>query len=276
MPGSPRLSPSRYLRLPSPRRRGADRGRAAAPEAHALQGETDESFVALGDQFVDLLTEHAGLCGDSRVLEIGCGYGRLPHALRRRGFAGTYLGIDVLKPQVRWCARRLGGDGFRFRHVDIANERYNPDGKVAVSDLDLGDARFDVIAAFGLFTHMWPDDVLAYLGIMSRSLALDGRAAATFFLLEQRATDPAEADRLAPKMPFEREPGCRYESEDDPLDRVGYELRWLVLRAAEVGLAPAGPPLYGTWSRRPADRQRQPGYQDLFVFSRLEDALRRR
>jgi SAM-dependent methyltransferase len=185
---------------------------------------------------------------------------------------GTYLGVDVLKPQVRWCARRFGGNGFRFRHVDIASERYNPDGKLAVSDLELDDARFDVIVAFGLFTHMWPDDVLAHLRVIAGSLAMDGHAAATVFLL-----DPdAKADQAAPQMPFEREPGCRYESEDDPLDRVGYELPWLVRKAAEVGLAPAGPPLFGTWSSRPIDRQRQPGYQDLFVFSRFEDALRRR
>ena len=211
MPGSPGLSPSRYLRLASPRRRGADEGAPLPPTRLRSMGETDESFVALGDQLVDLLTEHAGLCGDSRVLEIGCGYGRLPHALRRRGFAGTYLGIDVLKPQVRWCARRLGGDGFRFRHVDIANERYNPDGKVALPDLELGDARFDVIAAFNLFTQMWPDDVLAYLGIMSRSLALDGRAAATFFLFD--------LSLAIPPRPIRRRRRCHSSASPDAATR---------------------------------------------------------
>ena len=66
-------------------------------------GESDQDFIALGDEFVEALTEHAGLRDDSRVLDIGCGYGRLPHALKRSGFAGSYLGIDVLEKHVRWC-----------------------------------------------------------------------------------------------------------------------------------------------------------------------------
>ena len=202
------MSPSRYVRLPTPRRGGADEGAPLPPKHLRFMGETDESFVALGDQLVDLLTEYAGLCADSRILDIGCGYGRLPHALRRREFAGTYLGIEVLKPQVRWCRRRLGGDGFQFRRLDIANDRYNPDGKMAVRDLDLGDARFDVIAAFSVFTHMWPEDVAEYLRIISRSLAMDGRAAATFFLLDNEWHKLANADRAALKMPFEYEEGA--------------------------------------------------------------------
>ena len=134
-------------------------------------GESDEDFIALGDELVEALTEHAGLREDSRVLDIGCGYGRLPHALKRRGFAGTYLGIDVLERHVRWCTKRLGDPRFRFRHADIKNERYNPNGSQAVGDLDLGDERFDVIAAFSVFTHMWPEDVKAYLRLAAGALA---------------------------------------------------------------------------------------------------------
>ena len=95
-------------------------------------GESDQDFLALGDEFVEALTEHAGLRDDSRVLDIGCGYGRLPHALKRSGFRGTYLGIDVLEKHVRWCTNRLGEPRFQFRHADIRNDRYNPRGSLAV------------------------------------------------------------------------------------------------------------------------------------------------
>ena len=229
-------------------------------------GESDQEFIALGDRFVETLTEHAGLRDDSRVLDIGCGYGRLPHALRRNGFAGTYLGIDVLKKHVRWCSKRLGEPRFRFRHADIKNERYNPSGSLAVGDLDLGDERFDVIVAFSVFTHMWPEDVEAYFRLASSVLAPDGRLAATFFVLDHVWHRLADEDRVALKMPFEREPGCRYESDDEPLHRVAYEGSWVVFSAADAGLVPAGQPVYGTWSRRPIDPDSRPGYQDLFVF----------
>jgi SAM-dependent methyltransferase len=140
------------------------------PKRLRFMGESDQDFIALGDELVDALTKHAGLRAHSRVLDIGCAYGRLPHALKRSGFAGSYLGIDILKKHVRWCSKRLGDQRFRFRHVDIENERYNPSGSLAVSDLDLDDERFDVIAAFSVFTHMWPEDVEAYLGLASRSI----------------------------------------------------------------------------------------------------------
>lgn len=229
-------------------------------------GESDEDFVALGDEFVEALTTHAGLRQDARVLDIGCGYGRLPHALKRSGFAGTYLGIDVLEKHVRWCHKRLGEPRFRFLHADIKNERYNPNGSLSVGDLDLGDERFDVIAAFSVFTHMWPEDVDAYLRLASRALAPDGRLAATFFVLDHVWHQLEVEDRVALKMPFEREPGCRYESEAEPLHRVAYEGRWVVFHAADAGLVPVGPPVYGTWSWRPIEPEANPGYQDLLVF----------
>jgi SAM-dependent methyltransferase len=239
-------------------------------------GESDQSFAALGDHIVEQLTMHAGLCQDSRVLDIGCAYGRLPHALKRHGFAGGYLGIDVQKRHIRWCGRNLGGEGFEFRHVDLVNERYNPRGRSAIGDLDLGDRRFDVIAAFSVFTHMWPEDVAAYLRTIGRSLAIEGRAAATLFFLDQGWYDLSEAGGARLTMEFEREPGCRYESEDEPLHRVGYDARWLVMTAADYGLVPAVPPVFGRWSGRSTDPQRAPGYQDLLVFRRLDDALHHR
>ena len=111
-----------------------------------------------------------------------------------------------------------------------------------MSDLELGDARFDVIAAFDLFTHMWPDDVLAYLGI-SRA-----RSPSTVGLPR-----PSSSSTRAPAIPLRGGPcaadavraraRCRYESEDDPLDRVGYELRWLVLGRSRSACAGRSPPL---------------------------------
>jgi hypothetical protein len=67
-------------------------------------------------------------------------------------------------------------------------------------------------------------------------------------------------------MPFEREPGCRYQSDDDPLHQVAYEGRWVVLNAADAGLVPAEHPVYGRWSQRPIDPDSDSGYQDLLVF----------
>jgi SAM-dependent methyltransferase len=238
------------------------------PKRLRFMGESDQSFLSVGDQLVESLVDHVGLGEGARVLDIGCGYGRLAHALKRHGFSGSYLGVDVLRRHVRWCQKRLGDSRFEFRHIDIQNDRYNPKGELAVTDLDLGDERFDLITAFSLFTHMWTEDAEAYLRLIARSLTDEGRAAATFFLLDDEWKQLANANRVAVRMPFEHDSACRYESKDAPLHRVGYDGRWLLFTAIDAGLVPVSGPVYGTWSGRPMDPAAHPGYQDLVVFQR--------
>ena len=57
------------------------------------------------------LNEIVGLCGrpaDSRVLEIGCGCGRLSRAFA--GYlspGGRYEGLDVARVLIEWCQQQL-------------------------------------------------------------------------------------------------------------------------------------------------------------------------
>jgi N-acetylglucosaminyl-diphospho-decaprenol L-rhamnosyltransferase len=238
------------------------------PRSVRFMGEDDETFLELGDAMVDELAAVAGLRLDrSRVLDIGCGYGRLAHALLRRGFAGRYLGVDVLKRQIGWCDRKLGRDGVEFRHGDVRNECYNPHGDVSAGELRLEEDEFDVVALYGVFTHMWPGEVTAYLGLIRSFLVPDGRALATFFLLddEWRELD----DRGVPfyPLPHRREPHCRYMSEESPLQVVAYELAWILEAVADAGLSLARPPRFGTWSGRQGGG---PGLQDALVLSRAK------
>jgi len=240
----------------------ASRGLALPPRRLRFMGESDDEFIALGDGLAAILERHAELGDATRLLDIGCGYGRLPHALRRRRFRGSYLGIDVQRPHIRWCRRHLATASVRFEHVDLRNERYNRRGRSSVADLDLGGERFDVICAFSLFTHMWPDDVDAYLRFAAGALAPNGRLIATVFLIEDHWRSLKERGRVRLTLPYERAEYCRYESEDDPLHVVAYEAAWFVQRALAHGLVPIVAE-HGTWSGRPVD---VPDYQDVAVF----------
>jgi len=232
-------------------------------------GESDERFRELGDHLVEMLRLHAGLKPDSRVLDIGSGYGRLPHALMRGGFEGEYLGLDVQRRQIRWCARNLGSERFAFRHVDLHNERYHPAGKGSIRDLDLEQGSYDVVCAFSVFTHMWPEDVEAYLDVFRRALATDGKALATFFLIDEKWRRLEAEGKVALRLPNFRGAHCRYESEEEPLHIVGYDIEW-VLRAGFVsGLLPAGPPVFGLWSWRPVESTGCVAYQDTVAFQRI-------
>ena len=259
--GRPGLLLRSRVRLASLGRR---RGQRLPPPWLRFMGEDDARFLETGDMLADELERGAGLGPESSVLDLGCGYGRLAHALLRRGFAGRYLGIDVLPAQIDWCRGNLAGEGIEFRRVDVRNQRYNPGGERAPADLDLGGERFDVAAVFSVFTHMWPDDVAAYLRLLAAALRPAGRAVATFFLLDDEWRRREEAGTNRFPLPYERTEFCRYSSEEEPLHRVGYEIDWVRSAAREAGLAVAGPPRFGSWS----GRVDSPTYQDTLVLAR--------
>jgi SAM-dependent methyltransferase len=245
------------------------RERRLPPRRLRFMGETDDDYLAIGDQLADTLELHGELRPDSSVLDIGCGYGRLPHALDRRGFEGSYLGLDVLAPHVSWCERNLGSARYRFRHVDVHNGRYNPAGGRPADAVRLDEeGQFDVVALFSVFPHMWPDEVRAYLRLIASCLAPGGVAVVTFFLLDEEQRRLAQAGAARLTFPHEHSPVCRYESRADPLHHVGYERDWVVTEAALAGLALTRPPVPGTWSGRPVDPTERPGYQDAVTFAR--------
>jgi SAM-dependent methyltransferase/uncharacterized membrane protein YbhN (UPF0104 family) len=250
---------------------GSAAGPRVPPPQLRFMGESDEEFIEIGEALVDSLERGAALREDSRVLDVGCGYGRLAHALLRRGFGGRYLGLDVLEPHIEWCAANLGDNRFDFRRVDVTNERYNPGGRLSPDDLDLGGEAFDVVALFSVFTHMWPEDVTASLRLIASALAPGGRAVATFFLLDDEWRRLEAFGSPEFRLPLERAPFCRYESEEEPLHRVGYELDWVLSAGREAGLAAIGPPAFGSWSGRP----NAVGYQDMVSFARASAAGRR-
>jgi len=86
-------------------------------------------FRAVGDEIVNLLTTVGGLQPNDRVLDIGCGVGRVALPLTKQ-LTSTYDGFDVVKSAVRWCQRNITPryPNFRFRHANLYNAFYNRRG----------------------------------------------------------------------------------------------------------------------------------------------------
>ena len=85
------------------------------PDRAALE-RYREALLALSAPQADLL----GACGP-RVLEIGCGNGRLLIELARRGVITSGLGVDVSASRIAFAnewAAELGFDGLEFRAED--------------------------------------------------------------------------------------------------------------------------------------------------------------
>lgn len=148
----------------------------------------DEYFVKSAEGEIHKLVEHCGLSSSSRVLEIGCGSGRLPIGLMSvKQSVACYDGIDVDKDAIKWCKRWIGSqnDIMNFSYINVYNERYNPKGTVHINDsfhFDFPDNHFDVIYSYSVFTHMEVDDIKVYLRECKRLLTITGKIFVTAYL----------------------------------------------------------------------------------------------
>jgi SAM-dependent methyltransferase len=221
--------------------------------------------VATGDELLALLVEAAGLEPDERVLDVGCGIGRVARPLAGYlGPGGSYAGFDVSRAAVAWCAGRYAPrhPGFRFAHLDVRNAAYNPGGSGAARDarFPYGDGEFDVAVATSVFTHLLADEADRYLAETARVLRPGGRLLATFFLLDDGARRRLAEGRAAIAFAHEHWPAS-FSDPDTPEAAVAYDEGWVLERLGAHGLRPLAPPRPGTWSGRP-DAE---GFQDVIV-----------
>jgi cyclopropane fatty-acyl-phospholipid synthase-like methyltransferase len=143
---------------------------------------TDEDFVAGGVRDVRLLAEVAGLERGSRLLDWGCGAGRLAIGVKHEwGHVADYHGVDVQKKLIRWAKNHLADDHTRFTLVDQHNDRYNPEGKPK-RRIPADPGSVDVLYSYSVFSHMLTEDVAGYAQVMARVLAPGGRIWLTAFV----------------------------------------------------------------------------------------------
>lgn len=165
-------------------------GRILAPRGLRAGGEEfkdDAYYLKSARLEAARLVQKCGLTRDSRVLDVGCGAGRLAVGiLAELGGVASYTGIDVIRTTVDWCQRDLQPThpGLRFVHLDVANDRYNPSGETieAKTRLPVDDGSADVINLYSVFSHMTYGDVERYLHELRRVVAPAGRIFLTAFI----------------------------------------------------------------------------------------------
>lgn len=160
---------------------------ALPPSKYRMGGKhfkNDAAFIKTAVRDVKRLEKYAGLTRDSRLLDWGCGAGRLAVGVREHfGQIADYHGVDVQPELIEWAEGNLAGPGFRFTCVDVSNERYNPDG---TPERTVGAAPgvVDVLYAYSVFSHMNDEDTAAYLRLIATALSPHGRAFVTCFVEE--------------------------------------------------------------------------------------------
>jgi SAM-dependent methyltransferase len=177
---------------------------AALDARDALKGERDplvpprrlgmpSQGPAVGARIVEqLLIGAAGLKPDERVVDIGCGAGRVAANLTTylQPPEGGYEGFDVSERAIKWAHTQITPrhPNFRFQLVDVRNDEYSPGagGDAASFRFPFRDDEFDLALATSLYTHMFPFQIDNYLRETARVLKPGGRSVATFFLLNER------------------------------------------------------------------------------------------
>ena len=146
----------------------------------------DDVYVESGALNIRILQREARLTEDSRVLDIGCGAGRL-----LTGFLATYgkppvsyVGLDVVASAIDWAKSELVRDAVAFHLLDVFNERYSPSAKGSAGTvrLPVEPDSFDVVALLSVFSHMRLRDIEPYLREIRRALAPAGRVYLTIFV----------------------------------------------------------------------------------------------
>ena len=240
------------------------------PKPFQFMQHTEANFAAIGNQHLRAFRREAGLRPDADVLEIGSGNGRIARALTTYLDGGSYVGAEIMRPFVDWCAAAYAGyPRFSFRHIDVHNRHYNPEGRTAARDyrFPFPDGAFDFIYLTSVFTHMLRPEVENYLGEIARMLKPGGASFISYFLLdaETRALMASGRSRRVFK-PYDDV--TFIEREDDPEAAVAFDLDFVRAAYARAGLLIRdGHPELGRW-RDPDGHPERKHNQDRIVATK--------
>lgn len=223
----------------------------------------NSDFRATGEEFLGLFRSLAELKASDRVLDVGCGIGRMARVLVPvLRPPGSYDGFDVVQEGIAWCREHYRDTPapFRFQHADLGNATYNPSGALTAAQYSFpyDDASFDLVIATSLLTHLLAEAADHYVAETARVLAPGGRLFFTWYLLRgEWATSPPPPLRV-----YDHTRPAAVEDPAEPESMVAYPEEWVLARLADHGFKP--PAVHpGTWRGLPG-----PTHQDIVIAYR--------
>jgi SAM-dependent methyltransferase len=235
-----------------------------------MTGGGPDTWDVISVGHMDQYERYCPILADHDVLEIGCGVGRDAIQLTRTlSPAGSYVGVDIIRPSIEWCQGNITTrfPNFRFEYLDIHSQIHNPVGTAAVTEVTLpvADDSIDRIVLQSVFTHMFEGDIVHYLHEFRRVLRPGGRVFASLFLLDDESLRMArasgkDAGSLTFRVPYGD--GCLINDERFPEGAVGYTPAAFERILSAGGFELEQPIHRGFW----CGRQGVPDGQDIAVL----------
>lgn len=239
----------------------------ATPPEHlyrliGCQSEAD--FFNSGRHNFELMRRHGNLKRGHRVLDVGCGCGRVAVPLTEFLTKGSYDGFDIVPELIDWATNNIGSryPNFRFRCVDVRNDFYHPQGAGSASGFQFpyeADA-FDIACFNSVFTHLLYQDTRRYLAELTRVLKPHGTGVLSFFILNPESNALRRLPETTLAFPVRLWRGVRVEHRYNPEGAVAYPEKLLRSLLAESGLV-LQELLFGAW----CGRQAAYSYQDYVI-----------
>ena len=210
------------------------------PPSHLIGGIGPGDFWQTGNEIVGLTMATARISPSDRVLDVGCGLGRVAWPLSRLiDQGGRYDGFDTSREYVEWCKSALPLDSarFRFHHFSVQSSHYNERGSIAAEAFRFPwpEESFSLAIAASLFTHLSAAATGNYLREIARTLCANGRLFASFFVLDEQSEQLAEAGTTHPRFTARLQEGMIGDP-TNPDAAVAFDAEWLATTLSSAGL----------------------------------------
>lgn len=163
------------------------------------------------------------------VFDFGCGCGRVARQLlQQKVRPRRYVGIDINREAIRWCADHLSpvDPNFQFYHHDVYNATLGPENaRQMVVPFPSRNEEFSLVLANSVFTHLCQGPAEFYLREVARILKPGGVTRSTWFFFDKDSF-PWLSENHA----------CLFVSDVDPTSAVIYDRQWFLQAVARCGL----------------------------------------